>query len=401
MRLPPLSSRRRRDGLILLTLSVLAGGALWWIWAGAASSSGNKDPRNDVVPVALATISKGDIDIIDPALGTVTPLASVTVRTQINGQLQEIAFQEGQLVRKDDFLAQIDPRPYEAALAQAEGALQKDQALLKDAETNLERYQKLAEKNSIAKQQVDTQAALVQQYRGTVMADQGQVDAAKLNIAYCHITAPLTGRVGLRQIDVGNYAQVSDAGGIVAITQLDPISVLFTLPEDRLPAVMKRLSAGAELPVVAFNRTGTTKLAEGKLTAVDNEINASTGTIKLRAQFENADNALFPNQFVNVQIKVDTVPGAVLAPQAAILRGSAGTFVYLAKDDKTVAMRPVKLGVSQGDNVEIVEGLAEGDKIVIDGTDKLREGTKIKMPGAAPDKDSSDKKQRPQKNPAS
>jgi membrane fusion protein, multidrug efflux system len=388
----PFSPRARKIFLRLLFLA-LAGSCVWWIWGGTASSSTNKDPRNESVPVSLATISKGDIDIVDPALGTVTPLASVTVRTQINGQLQEIAFQEGQIVQKGDFLAQIDPRPFETTLAQAEGALQKNQALLKDAQANLVRYQKLAEKNSISRQQLDTQAALVQQYQGDVMADQGQVDAANLNIAYCHIVAPLTGRVGLRQIDAGNYAQVSDASGIVAITQLDPISVLFTLPEDRLPAVMKRLAAGAELPVIALNRTGTTKLAEGKLTAVDNEINASTGTIKLRAQFENASSALFPNQFVNVQIKVDTVKDAVLAPQAAILHGTVGTFVYLAKDDQTVALRPVKLGVSQGENVEIVEGLAEGDKVVIDGTDKLREGAKIKLPKAASAEGSSDKKQ--------
>ena len=348
----------------------------------------DKKPHAEVVPVGLATITKGDIDIIDPALGTVTPLATVTVRTQINGQLQEIAFQEGQIVKKGDFLAQIDARPYQVTLEQAKGALQKDQALLKDAQIDLARYQKLVAQNSISKQQLDTQTSLVDQDQGNVDADQGQIDSANLNIAYCHITAPVSGRVGLRQVDAGNYAQVSDANGIVSLTQLDPISVIFTLPEDQLPAVMKRLATGAELPVLAYDRAGTAKLAEGKLTAVDNEINTSTGTIRLRAQFDNADSMLFPNQFVNVQIKVDTVHDAVLAPQAAILRGSVGTFVYLAKDDGTVAMRPVKQGVSQGDAVEITEGLAEGDKVVTDGTDKLRDGAKYKMPDAA----ASDKK---------
>jgi multidrug efflux system membrane fusion protein len=321
--------------------------------------------------------------VIDQALGTVTPLANVTVRTQINGQLQEVAFQEGQIVQKGDFLAQIDPRPYQMTLEQAEGALQRDQALLREAQVDLARYQKLATQDSISKQQVDTQASLVQQYQGTVLADQGQIDSSKLNIDYCHIIAPTTGRVGLRQVDPGNYAQTSDANGVVTLTQLDPISTVFTLPEDQLPAVMKRLAAGAELQVAAFDRTESSKLATGKLTAVDNQIDTTTGTVKLRAQFANPDNSLFPNQFVNIQVLVDTVHDAVVAPLAAILRGAPGTFVYLAKDDGTVAMRPVKLGVAQGDNVEIVDGLAVGDKVVTDGTDKLNDGAQYRLPDAA------------------
>ena len=372
--------RHKHKPLIIATLLALAGGAAWLIYGGSGASD-THNPRATSTPVTLATITKGDIDIIDRALGTVTPLSTVTVRTQINGQLQEIAFQEGQLVHKGDFLAQIDPRPYQMTLEQAEGALQKDQAALKEAEIDLARYQKLLEQDSISKQQLDAQAALVQQDRGAVVTDQGQIDAAKLNITYCHITAPITGRAGLRQVDQGNYAQISDANGIVVLTQIDPISVLFTLPEDQLPAVMKRLASGATLSVSAFDRTDTQKLAEGKLTAVDNQINTSTGTVKLRAQFDNADSALFANQFVNIQVKVDTVQNTTLAPQAAILRGSAGTFVYLAKNDGTVAARPVKLGVSQGDVIEITDGLSTEDKVVIDGTDKLKDGAKYKLPG--------------------
>jgi multidrug efflux system membrane fusion protein len=267
-------------------------------------------------------------------------------------------------------------------LEQATGALQRDQALLTDAKRIYARYEALAKQDSISTQQRDTQAALVAQYQGDMTADQGQIDAANLNIAYCHIVSPVAGRVGLRQVDAGNYVQTSDTNGVAVVTQLDPISVLFTLPEDQLPAVMKRLASGAELPITASNRSGSAKLAEGKLVAVDNQIDATTGTVKLRAQFDNHDNVLFPNQFVNIQVLVDTEHSVVTAPTAAVLRGSAGSFVYLAKDDGTVAMRPVKLGVAQGDKVEITEGLAEGDKVVTDGTDKLADGAKYKLPGA-------------------
>ena len=374
--------RRKGKPLLLLILVALAGGGAWW--ATHRGGDADKGPREEIPTVALAPVTKGDIDIIDRALGTVTPLADVTVRTQINGQLQEIAFQEGQTVAKGDFLAQIDPRPYQMALEQAMGALQKDQALLKDAQINLTRYQKLAAQNAVSKQQLDAQTALVEQYRGNVTSDQGQVDAAKLNIAYCHITAPIGGRVGLRQVDAGNYVQTSDANGIVALTQIDPISVVFTLPEDRVPAVMKRVAAGAVLPVVVYDRGETARLAEGKMVATDNAIDTATGTLKLRAVFDNAGQALFPNQFVNVHITVDTVQGAVLAPQAAVLRGTSGSFVYLAQKDGTVAVRSVKTGVAQGGKVEILEGLGEGDQVVTEGVDKLREGAKFKTaPSAA------------------
>jgi multidrug efflux system membrane fusion protein len=369
---------------VLFVVAVIAaiGSGVYWAYAG---SENKPNKRNEKVPVTLVTIGKGDIDIIDRGLGTVTPLADVTVRTQIAGQIQEIAFQEGQIVQKGDFLAQIDPRPYQMALEQAAGALQRDQALLKEAQIDLVRYQKLVAQDSISKQQLDTQTSLVSQYQGNVETDQGQVDAAKLNIDYCHITAPVGGRVGLRQVDIGNYAQTSDANGIVALTQLDPISVIFTLPEDNLPAVMKKLSAGTVLDVAAYDRDDTTKLADGKLTAVDNEINVTTGTVKLRAQFDNPTSQLFPNQFVNAHITVDTIHDAVVAPQAAILRGAPGTFVYLANDDQTVSVRVVKLGASQDDKVEITDGLKEGDKVVTDGTDKLRDGAKFTLPDPSSD----------------
>ena len=376
------SVQSRRTRSVLLTLAIVAAivGGGWYIYERTGDNQTGPNKRSASVPVTLATVTKGDVDVVDRGLGTVTPITNITVKTQINGQLQEVAYQEGQLVHQGDLLVQIDARPYQAALEQAQGALTRDQALLKDAQLDLARYQKLVAQDSISKQQLDTQTALVQQYQGDVVTDQGQIDAASLNIAYCHIVAPITGRVGLRQVDVGNYVQTSDANGIVVLTQLDPISVLFTLPEDWLPAVMKELAAGNVLQTDAYDRAETVKLATGKLTAVDTEIDPTTGTVKMRAQFDNPDGVLFPNQFVNVHLRVNTIRDAVLAPQAAILRGAPGTFVYLTKDDDTVAVRPVKLGVTQGDNVQITDGLAPGNQVVIDGTDKLRDGAKYKLP---------------------
>ena len=332
-----------------------------------------------MAPVAVATAQKADVQVTRPALGTVTPLANITVRTQINGQLQELTFQEGQIVQKGDALALVDPRPYQMTLQQAEGSLQHDQALLKNAQLDLDRYRKLVGHAAVSTQQVDTQEALVQQYQGTVLTDQAQIDSAKLNIAYCHITAPVTGRVGLRQVDVGNYVQISDTNGIVTITQLNPISVIFTLPEDDVPVVMKRLAEGAVLPVTAYDRTQSTKIAEGKLIAVDNAINTSTGTVKLRAEFENEHFTLFPNQFVNVTLLVDTLHDAVTISPSAIQRGAPGTFVYLLKKDNTVAVTPIKLGSAQADLVAVTEGLAVGDVVVTGGADKLRDGMTVKL----------------------
>ncbi|HEY0524169.1 MAG TPA: MdtA/MuxA family multidrug efflux RND transporter periplasmic adaptor subunit [Stellaceae bacterium] len=383
--------RRRRTRIAawsLLFVALLAGAAWYYFRPHEAAAPqpqtaragryGNTGP----MPVGAATAERGDMPIQLSGLGTVTPLATVTVRTQINGQLVQVFFREGQTVQKGDPLAEIDPRPYQLALDQAQGALLRDQALLANAQIDLARYQTLLKQDSIARQQVDTQQALVRQYEGTVRADQAQVDNAKLNLVYCHITSPVSGRVGLRQVDAGNYVQTGDANGIVVITQMKPITVIFSLPEDNLPAIMKRLHAGATLPVTAFDRSGTTKLATGTLATVDNQIDTSTGTVKLRGQFDNEDEALFPNQFVNVQLLVDTLHDATIIPTSAIQRGAQGTFVYEIKPDDSVTARTIKVGPTDGERVAVTAGLEPGGKVVVDGADKLREGTKVTIPAA-------------------
>ena len=372
---------------VILAIVIIAGGIIWLAavrsHAPVASGHGGRSALNGPMPVTAITAQKGDIDITVNALGTVTPIATVTVRTQIAGQLMQINFQEGQVVKAGDLLALIDPRPYEAALAQAQGALRRDEALLSGAEQNLERYIKLVKEDSLARQQRDDQKALVDQYRGTVEADKAQINTAQLNIQYCHITAPVSGRVGLRQVDTGNYVQTGDANGIVVITQTQPMSVIFSLAEDNLPTLMKRLNSGATLPVTAYDRSQTNKLAAGQLSTVDNVIDPATGTIKMRALFDNADNALFANQFVNVVLLVDTLRAALVVPSAAVKTGTPGTYVYVVKPDSTVAMTPVKLGPASGENVSIVSGLSAGDAVVTDGADKLKDGAKVALPGAA------------------
>lgn len=389
---------------VIFAIALIAGGIGWLAVtrsqegaATAAHGKGGRYAANGPMPVTTFTVQKGDIDITLNELGTVTPLATVTVRTQIAGQLMQINFQEGQLVNKGDLLALIDPRPYEAALAQAQGALQRDQALLEGATHDLARYTKLVTEDSIARQQRDDEKALVDQYKGTVETDKAQINTAQLNLQYCHIVAPVSGRVGLRQVDPGNYAQVTDTNGIVVITQLQPMSVLFSLPEDNLPTIMKRMATGAVLPVIAFDRSQTNKLATGQLSTVDNEIDPTTGTIKMRALFDNADNALFSNQFVNIQLLVDTVKDVIVVPSAAVKSGAPGTYVYTVKSDSTVAMTPVKLGPASGESVSVTSGLSAGDIIVRDGADKLKDGAKVLLPGAtqgssdAPDKTNSSK----------
>jgi membrane fusion protein, multidrug efflux system len=344
--------------------------------------------QSGAVAVSVATAIAGDIQVQIPALGTVTPLATVTVRTQISGTLQKIFFTEGQSVHQGDVLAQIDPRPYEAALQQMEGNQKRDQALLADARLDLKRYEGLVKEDSIAQQQLDTQRALVDQYAGTIQADEGQVKTAQVNLVYTRITAPVSGRVGLRQVDQGNYVTPGDANGIVLINQLQPITVIFTIPEDNVPAVMKRLQAGATLTVGAFDRTNATKIADGKLLSVDNSIDVATGTIKLRAQFENTDSTLFPNQFVNIQLLVDVLHDQVIMPNAAVRRGAPNgvttTFVYLVNADRTVSVRPVTLGVVDGEKVAVTAGLKPGEIVVTEGGDRLREGSQVTLPGAAP-----------------
>jgi membrane fusion protein, multidrug efflux system len=369
--------------LAALAVAVLVGLGLYYVLAPSGRPGGRAGPRSGQVPpmpVGAAAIARGDVRVILNALGTVSPLATVTVKTQINGQLVEIAFKEGQLVQKGDFLAQIDPRPYQVALEQAEGTLARDQALLKNAQLDLQRYQTLLKQDSIARQQLDTQASLVQQDIGTVKTDQAAIDTQKLNLVYCHITSPVTGRVGLRQVDEGNYVQTSDTNGIVVITQLQPISVIFTLPEDNVPEIMRQAPNGTGLQVMAFDRADTHQIAVGHLETIDNQIDTTTGTVKFRALFDNTDNALFPNQFVNAKLLVETLHDVVTAPTAAVQRGEPGTFVYVIAPDNTVHVQPVKLGPTDGDKVEILSGLNAGDRVVTDGADRLREGAKVTIP---------------------
>jgi len=344
--------------------------------------------QNGPVAVAVATVTPGDIQIRIPALGTVTTLANVTVRTQISGTLQKILFTEGQLVHRGDVIAQIDPRPYEAALQTARGNLRRDQALLADARLDLKRYQELVKEDSIAVQQLDTQRALVDQYIGTIESDEGQVKTAEVNLIYTRIESPATGRVGIRQVDQGNYVTPGDTNGIVVINQLQPISVIFNIPEDNVLAVMKKVREGAPMAVEAYDRGNAVRLAVGKLATVDNEIDVTTGTVKLRAQFDNTDGSLFPNQFVNVQLLQELIKNQLIMPNSAVRRGAPNgvitTFVYLVNADRTVAVRPVTLGVLDGERVAVTAGLQAGDMVVTEGGDRLRDGAAVELPGAAP-----------------
>src|ERR1700722_3895454 len=399
---------RRRVALISVLVLLVLGGVVWWSRQGGApqqAAGGRNAPPMSMVP---ETVGKGDIGINLNGLGTVTSLATVTVRTQISGYLLKVDFTEGQDVKKGDLLAQIDPRPYEATLAQVKGQLARDEALLKGAQVDLTRYQGLAAQNAVPHQTLDTQVALVAQDQGTVEADRGTVKSAEVNLQYCRILSPLDGRVGLRQVDQGKYVTPGDARGLVVITQLQPISVLFTLPEDNLRAISKRLQGGAVLPGTAYDRSGANKIADGTLQTFDSQIDPTTGTIKLRAQFPNEARTLYPNQFVNVRLLLDTHKDVTTMSTAGIQRGVPGTFVYLINADSTVAVRPVKLGVTDGDRVEILSGLAPGDRVVIDGADKRRDGAKIVVraetgaattpattPAAAPDSKSGGKKRRP------
>ncbi|MCC6610650.1 MAG: MdtA/MuxA family multidrug efflux RND transporter periplasmic adaptor subunit [Burkholderiales bacterium] len=336
-------------------------------------------------PVVAVPARTGSIDVYLNGLGTVTPDRTVTVRSRVDGQLLRVLFQEGQAVKPGELLAEIDPRPFEVQLAQAEGQLLRDRALLDNARLDLARYQKLFAEDSIAKQQVDTQAALVRQYEGTVKIDQSQIDNARLQITYSRVTAPVGGRVGLRLVDPGNIVHASDANGIVIITQLQPVSVVFTIPQDNVPAVMKRVRAGDALPVEALNREQTVRLAEGTLASVDNLIDPTTGTVKLKARFANEDSALFPNQFVNVRMRIDTLHDATLIPSSAVQRGAQGMYVYVVKDDHTVTVRPVKIGPSDGPRIAVTEGLAPGEQVVIDGVDRLREGAAVEVSERRPE----------------
>jgi multidrug efflux system membrane fusion protein len=371
-------------GLILLGL--LGGG--WYYWTHRApqtaprTATTGRNAQGAPQPVGFATIDKGDIRIMLNELGTVTSLDTVTVYTQISGQLQEIGFTEGQIVKKGDFIAQIDPRPYQAALEQAQGTLAHDQGLLAQAQADLKRYLTLGRQDSIAQQQLDDQRYLVQQYTGTVQTDQGTVDTAKLNLAYCHIISPIDGQVGLRLVDAGNYVQASTTTGLVAITQMQPISVLFSVPEDNLPDIIQRVRAGATLSVEAYDRANTRLLATGQLGTMDNLIDTTTGTLKLRALFANSDGLLYPNQFVNARLLVNTMQSTVRVPVPAVQRGEPGTFVYLINANNTVSVRAIKVGPTDGSFEAVLSGLEPGDRVVTDGTDRLRDGALVTVPAA-------------------
>ncbi|MCC6211400.1 MAG: MdtA/MuxA family multidrug efflux RND transporter periplasmic adaptor subunit [Burkholderiales bacterium] len=381
--------RRGKRGLVLAVLAALAvlGGFLWYAASGPGEAP-TKGPRltgsggaaaGRPIPVGVATVKQGSFDVVQFALGTVTPLNTVQVRSRVDGQIMRIAFEEGQMVNAGDLLAEIDPRPFEVQLTLASGNLARDQALLENARVDLERYRTLLKQDSISRQQVDTQESLLKQYEAAVQADQGGIASARLNLTHARIVAPISGRVGLRQVDPGNIVRAADGQGIVVITQLQPIGVVFPIPEDVLPRVMKRLRAGDRIPVDAYDRAQKEKLSSGRLLTADNQIDTATGTVKLKAEFANTDGALFANQFVNVRLPLETRPNAILLPTAAVQRGASGTFVYVVKSDMTVAVTPVKLGPVQGEVSSVESGVAAGAKVVVDGADRLRDGAKVEL----------------------
>ena len=373
------ATRRRWPWLVALGLLAAVYGLRATRARQSASTEATGKPVGPGVPVVAATARQGDMPVYLSGLGSVLAFNTVTVKSRVDGQLVRVAFQEGQLVHQGDLLAEIDPRPFAAQLEQAEGQLARDQAQLKDAQINLVRFRELLARQLIAKQQLDTQSATVAQFVGTVRVDQATIDNARLQLEYAHITAPITGRVGLRLLDVGNMVHASDPNGLLVITQLQPIAVVFTLPEDELPPVMKKLTAGDPLAVEAYDRANRNRIATGSLLTVDNQIDQTTGTTRLKAVFANEDGVLFPNQFVNVHLLIDVRKGAVIVPVAAVQRGPQGTFVYVVKPDHTVDVRPVTVGPTTGNDTAIETGLAPDDAVVVDGVEKLRAGTPVQV----------------------
>jgi membrane fusion protein, multidrug efflux system len=347
-------------------------------WGSTAGAQGGV-PVPPRVPVVAAAVRTRDVSVYLNGLGTVTPLNTVTVKTRVDGELIAVHFKEGQIVSNGDLLAEIDPRPFQAQLTQFEGQLQRDQALLDNARLDLKRFQVLITTDAVPRQQLDTQASLVQQLEGTVKNDQGQIEATKVQLVYCRITSPITGRVGLRLVDPGNIVHATDTGGLVIITQLQPITVVFTIPEDSIPTVLERLQHGVRLPVEAYDREQRRKLADGALLTIDNQVDPTTGTVRLKAEFPNTDNRLFPSQFVNARLLIETQRGATVVPTAAIQQSPRGSFVYVLRPDRTVGVRQVTVGVTDGDDVSIERGLAVGEQVVVEGTERLRDGAAIEL----------------------
>ena len=390
MQSSPRNSRRWLFGLLVL---LVIAGLCWKFWPGGAAhkdapaghtgKTGMARPgfggSTGPVPVRVAPAVLGGFPVYYKALGTVTALNTINVRSRVGGELVKIAFEEGQMVKAGDLLAEIDPRSYQNALLQAQGTLMQNQAQLKNAQVDVQRYRDLYAQDSIAKQTLDTAEALVLQYQGTVKTNQGAVDDAKLNLEFTKIRAPISGRVGLRQVDVGNLVAANDTTFLAVITQTQPISVAFTLPENTLETVLARYHAGNKLPVEAWDRGDVKRQATGVLQSLDNQIDVTTGTLKFKARYENRDQALFPNQFVNVHLLADTLKDVVLAPSAAIQFGTNGTFVYALDGDKKVTIRQLKVGASNGENTVITEGLAAGERVVLEGTDRLKEGSEVEV----------------------
>ena len=345
--------------------------------SGDAAAKAGKKGAARTIPVSVATAKTGDLGVYITGLGTVTPIATVTVRSRVDGQIINVAFREGQLIHEGDLLVEIDPRPFQVQLMQAEGQLAKDEAALANAKIDLERYKVLIEQDAIPRQQLDTQVATVNQDEAALKSDRAQVESAKLNLTYSRITAPVSGRVGLRLVDIGNMVHATDPNGIVVITQLQPITVLFTIPADRLPVVEQQLGSGRRLVTDAYDRDLKNKLATGWLLAVDNQVDQTTGTVRMKASFPNEKNELFPNQFVNARLQGDTLKGTVLVPTAAIQRSPQATFVYIVKPDSTVDTRNVEVQLTEGDDTALKSGISPGDVVVTDGVDKLQPGTPV------------------------
>ncbi|MEO7108158.1 MAG: MdtA/MuxA family multidrug efflux RND transporter periplasmic adaptor subunit [Rhodoferax sp.] len=405
------ASRQKGVGkpLLITVVAIVAASAAWWAWsarhsgngmgasgepahaASAAASGARGGSRgggagggrfgavNRVQPISVAAVRKQDVRVSVSAIGNITAANTAVVRAKVSGELKAFYFKEGQTVKAGALLAEIDPRPYQIALAQAQGTLVRDQAQLANAKIDLARYKDLLAKDAAPKQQMDTQQALVAQLEGTAMSDQAQVDNAKLQLSYTRVVAPISGLVGLKQVDIGNNVQPSDANGLLSIAQTRPVNVVFSVPDVQLPQILRQLKADKGLPVQAWDRDQTTKLADGKLASTDNAIDTATGTIKLKAQFANAKDELFPNQFVNVRLQVDNIEDTLAVPSAALLRGAQGTYVYLVNADSTVTVRTVTAGANDGDWISVQGQLKVGDKVVTDGADRLREGAQVEV----------------------